>query len=85
MSNIGIDHEDCVICWRGCLMRYMKGSAVEYNIKGIDNMSIWRAKNGNIDKWNIIMKLVKERRKMAIYDNKEGFVLMCCCWVKEWI
>ena len=39
-------------------------------------MSIWRAKNDDIDKWNIIMELAKGWRKMAIYDNKEGFVMM---------
>ena len=40
MSNIGVDHVDHVVCRWECMMRYMKISAVEQNIKGIDNMSI---------------------------------------------
>ena len=40
MSNIGVDHEDHVLCLWEYVMRYMKISAVEQNIKGIDNVSI---------------------------------------------
>ena len=40
MSNTGIDHVDHVVCRWDCAMRYMKGSAVEQNIKRVDTVSI---------------------------------------------
>ena len=40
MSNISVDHVDHVVCRCGYVMRYMKISAGEQNIKGIDNVSI---------------------------------------------
>ena len=40
MSNIGVDHDDCIVCRWECAMRYMMESAGEQNIKGIDNVSI---------------------------------------------
>ena len=39
-------------------------------------MSIWRAKNDNIDKWDIIIKLAKGCQIVMIYDNKDWFVMM---------